>query len=189
MFTGPFELSELGESQSRKADAAITRLKAHGYWSDRCEQVGIPALFHECPQLVNQLSRLVKVMMDAGDPTSRILSERAEYWAKTHGVSFSEGLSQVTMAPSQWLSGRSFAETPQDFELKRQADLESSKRALAGGLITQQMFDLAWQYANADRTSFKMGLVRVTAEHPEWFSALAKAQVERGDGMWDNLIR
>ena len=171
VFTGPFTQSEPA------ANAAIARLKAHGYWSDRCEQAGLAVLFHECPNLIDPLSRLLKVVMNHGDPTSPLLSERASYWAKTHGVSFGEALSQVTQDPGQWLTPKNFSQSPEDFKRNKQADLENSKRALAGGLITQQMFDLAWKYANADHITFKLGMVRVEGEHPEWFSALAQKQV------------
>jgi hypothetical protein len=172
--TQPFELSESG------ADAEIARLKAHGYWWEKCDQLGVSALFAECPHLIGQLSKTLRVMRDY-DPTSTVLSECARYWANTHGVSFSEGLSQVTLPPSQWLSGTGFPESPQTKQQNRDADLANSKRALAGGLITQQMFDLAWKYANAGGISFKQAMTRVTGEHPEWVSALAQKQL---DDMW-----
>jgi hypothetical protein len=167
------------------AKETIERMKAHGYWSERFDRSGIPQLFSEIPaQTINKVANALVAIMDNADPASILLSERAHYWARTHGVSFGEALSQVKLPPGQWLSQQNVYESPVDTQRNKEAELESSKRALDGGLITQQMYDLAWKYANVDGIRFKQAMVRVSAEHPEWFSALVKKQIERGEGQW-----
>jgi len=168
------------------AASAVAYLKARGYWAARFDQSGFPALFSEVDgtPALGKLITFLERLMNESDPTSTLLAERAQYFARSSGVSFAEALSQVSLPPGQWLKPENWPEDLGDKKRNRQMDLENSKRALEGGGLTQQMYDLAWKYANSGDITFKQAMARVGLEHQEWFTALAQKQREQGAGQW-----
>ncbi|MGA2850998.1 MAG: hypothetical protein ABSE46_18510 [Terracidiphilus sp.] len=159
---------------------ALAQLKKQGYWCDFYDRKGLPLLFSEAvsnPQLSRHLVKFVKMLASPEvDQNSAILSMRAKYWARTHDVSFGEALDQVSRVawdmPQQTMTQTL---TPEF----RQAEKEGSDRAVAGGVLSQQLADMAWARARSKNETFKQSLAQVCAERPDLVSAQYEKQLDQ----------
>ncbi|MGA9671133.1 MAG: hypothetical protein WBQ94_18125 [Terracidiphilus sp.] len=80
-----------------RANEVIADLKARGMWTPRFDDQGIPLIFSglEGTPLLCNFVEYLEVLMEKGDPTSTLLSERAQYFARSRGVSFDEALTKI----------------------------------------------------------------------------------------------
>jgi len=176
-FQSPFDRDE-------HAKAAILHLKTHGFWTDDFDHLNFPAMFSELPRpTVDLLVDCLKGIMKS-DPTGTFLSARAKYYARAHDLKFGEVLSALAFADEKSLTPQSWAPNAADVERNRQTELSTSKAAVAAGLLTQEMSDLAWKYANSEGVSFKLAIAHIAQERPELFAALSLKQIERQAGQW-----
>ncbi len=147
-----------------RAGALVARLKDRGYWSDRWDRAGLPLLFSELEGSPAQdvLARFLVWIAEKADPTSMLFSERARYWARTRSVSFGEALGTISQA--SWDDHRGPEQvTPQQRELERAA----SKRAVATGILNEELARLAWERATSAGLTFKQALAEVAKDYPD----------------------
>jgi hypothetical protein len=159
----PFAKSDL---RAGSAAAVVALLKERGYWSDRFDHFKFPWLFAELqgtPAFDLLTKYLIELQVKA-DPTSLLLSERAQYFARRNGLNFGEALNQVSQM--SWDAPASTAAQTITPEL-RQAEKESSDRAITSGALSPELAAMAWQTARSENVTFKQALCRAAAEHPE----------------------
>lgn len=135
------------ESESR-AGAVIADLKDRGYWMKRFDDCGFPVIFKAMegsPALDENVVFLERLMNEC-DPTSTLLSERAAYFAGSHGVSFGEALGQI-----------------QQMQMRDKA----TEWAVAAGLPGAQLSQLAFRIMRTRGATFGEALTEAAEENPE----------------------
>jgi hypothetical protein len=150
-FSQPHQIADIGREQE-------------------AEQLVVPRYFAELTHISGRKTRgrlgcgCVIIEDRNGDPTSLLLSERAQYFARRNGLNFGEALNQVSQM--SWDAPASTAAQTITPEL-RQAEKESSDRAITSGALSPELAAMAWQTARSENVTFKQALCRAAAEHPE----------------------
>ena len=143
-----------GDSETR-ADAIIADLKDRGYWTKQFDRCGVPVLFRELEgnPLLGQMVVFIERLMNECDATSTLLSERAGYFARAHGVSFGEALSQVAKGSVS--------------QAQREDELRTANQAVSHHALSGKLAKLAWDRVKSTGVTFKQALAEVAAEYPE----------------------
>jgi len=168
-----------GEPESR-VGAAIAELKDRGFWMERFDRAGVPELLRALdgnPAFKMQIDLLEGLASRQCDPKSVLLSERAEYYARSHGLSFGEALTELGQrgAGSSW--GPPSAVVSQ---AQRAVESDTSDKAVRTGVLSAKLNELAWQRVRSTGATFKQALFEVAAEHPE----LTGLDTQRLAGDW-----
>jgi hypothetical protein len=171
------------------ADSAVVNLKTRGRWCKRFDRSGLPLVFSalaDTPSL-NRMVEFIEAVVDS-DPTSRLLSECAEYYAREKGITFGEALAAVS-APhvgSEWIGdpnrdpqGGAWGSgvSPEQRKMER----ETAEKAVKSRALSSEIFELAWKLAEEKGWPLKQAIAQVSAEHPEILKAFAAQNVHRKD--------
>lgn len=169
--------SQSDDKQGPSASAAIAALKDNGYWTSRFDKYRFPAVFSELDRtpLLGQIVGFLRSVMDKGDPTSTLLTERARYFAAFHGLTFGEALSQLAAGVTgtahsldevtRLVQGGTWG-NPVSAQ-QRQMEKDTSDKAVAANALDPQLAALAWNRARSTGAPFKQALAEVAAEHPD----------------------
>lgn len=184
---------------------AIALLKSNGRWMDRFDQMGIPRLLPmlEGKPAFRPMIDLLTEGLDAQDANSALLSERAKWFAREHGLTFSEAISEVARLSERAMGfARShnvtFGEALIDaankgYRIKdiiknpdpnRQAEEDQAAADVEKGgrwdPQFKQLGELALQRMRSRGIPFKQALQEVSAEHPELTTLEARIRLNHG---------
>lgn len=183
---------------------AIALLKSNGRWMDRFDQMGIPQVLTmlEGKPAFRPMIDLLTEGVDIQDANSVLLSERAKWFAREHGLTFSEAISEVSRLSERaagFARSRNvtFGEALIDAANKgyriqdivknpdpRQAEEDQAAADVEKGgrwdPQFKQLGQLALQRMRSKGIPFKQALQEVSAEHPELTTLEARIRMNHG---------